>query len=278
MSVEVRKLGEPILAEVVGVDVTKDISDDDWAAVYQAFLDNCVVVFRDQSLTPDQMVRLANRFGPVEAHITSAKYKHPECDDLIIITNRNEKGEIDPFESARGGRWHTDMCYQEIPSKATMLHTLEIPEVGGDTIFANLYLALETMPASLRTRLEGLRATFRLGGNTGRGQVRADKELKNAPLVDHPILRAHPDTGRLSVFVNQVHTVGIVGMDHDDAQALLQEVYDWCERPEFQARHEWRMGDTVIWDNRCSIHRATGENPLQQTRRLMRATISDRPN
>jgi taurine dioxygenase len=272
--IEVRKLGEPLLAEVVGLDITQPIDGETWRWVNQAFLDNCVLVFREQSLTPDQMVQFARHFGPVEPHIT-VKYRHPDCEELIVMTNLNDKGEVDAFESSRGAYWHTDMCYRPVPSKATMLHTLEIPEQGGDTLFANMYMALESMPAALRDRIDGRRATFRYGGRRAEGQSRLEPKDRDAPLVDHPILKPHTETGRHSLFVNPAHTVGIVDMDDADAVALLEEIYAWCERPEFQARHQWRMGDTVIWDNRCTWHCATGENPLGQRRRLLRGTIAD---
>lgn len=274
MGIEVRKLGGPLLGEVVGVDVAKPIDDDTWAAVNQAFLDHCVVVFRDRSMTPGQMVTFASRFGPIEPHVTE-KYRHPEFEELIVMTNLNAAGEVDPFEARRGSHWHTDMCYREVPSKGTMLHTLEIPEVGGDTLFANMSRALEEMPAALRGRLEERRATFRYGGRRAEGQSRLEPKDRDAPLIDHPILRPHTETGRLSVYVNPAHTVGIIGMEEEAALDLLDEVYAWCSRPEFQARHEWRMGDTVIWDNRCTWHRATGENPMRQRRRFLRATVAD---
>jgi taurine dioxygenase len=274
MAIEVRKLGDPLLAEVVGADITKPLPEETRKQVYQAFLDNIVLVFRDQPLTAAQMVQFAGNFGRLEPHITK-KYNHPEFDNLIVMTNLNEKGEVDPFESKRGDKWHTDMCYRDVPARATSLHTLQIPDVGGDTLFANMYKALESMPASLRRRLEGRKATFRYGGRAAEGGRRLEKKDQEAPLVAHPIVKPHTDTKRHSVFVNPAHTVGIVDMDDDAAQELLDEVYAWCTRPEFQARHKWRFGDTVIWDNRCGWHKATGDNPLRQPRRFLRATVAD---
>jgi len=271
---EVRKLAEPLMAEVIGVDITAPNDAATWAAVYQAFLDHGVLAFRDQTMTPGQMVAFARRFGRPEPHITK-KYWHPEFNELIVMTNLNAAGEIDPMDSRRGIHWHTDMCYREVPARATMLHTLQIPDMGGDTLFANMYRALDTMPTGLRRQIEGRKATFRYGGRHADGQNRLENEDRNAPLIAHPIVRPHTDTGRCSVFVNPSHTVGILDMPDDEALPLLEEVYAWSQRPEFQARYEWRMGDTVIWDNRCCWHRATGDNPLRQPRRFLRATIAD---
>lgn len=274
MPIETRKLGDALLAEVVGVDVTRPLPEETRRAVYQALLDHVVLVFRDQAMTAAETVQFANNFGRLEPHITR-KYNHPDFDELIVMTNLNDRGEIDPVDSRRGDKWHTDMCYREVPARATMLHTIEIPEVGGDTLFANMYRALDEMPASLRKRLEGRKATFRYGGRAADGQARLETNDRDAPLIEHPIVKPHTDTKRCSVFVNPAHTVGIVGMADVEAQELLEETYEWCARPEFQARHKWRQGDTVIWDNRCAWHKATGDNPLRQPRRFFRATIAD---
>ena len=160
MAIEVRKLAGPMLAEVVGADTTKPLSSEDRAIVNQALIDHCVLVFRDQILKPQQVLDLSDAFGPVEPHIT-LKYRHPDYPDLIVMTNMGENGDISEHETARGVGWHTDMCYMPLPAKATLLHTIEIPEKGGDTIFANMYMAIDEMPAALRKKIEGLRATFR---------------------------------------------------------------------------------------------------------------------
>ncbi len=275
MTIEVVKLAEPLLAEVKGIDISEPLDAEAADAVNRAFLDHCVLVFRDQAITAGQMVEFEHVFGPPLPHITK-KYTHPEFEELIVMTNLNEKGEVDPFESDRGVGWHTDMCYLEQPAKATMLHTLEIPDEGGDTLFANMYLALEEMPSALHKRLEGKRGTFRYGGKSAtERQKRLDAKDREAPLVDHPIIRLHQDSGRYSVYVNPTHTIGIVGMSEAEGDALLAEVYEWCGQQRYQGRHEWRMKDTVIWDNRCTWHSATGENPLRQRRRFLRGTITD---
>ncbi len=276
MSVEIRKLGEPMLAEVVGVDATQPLSEDDRTAVNQAFLDHCVLVFRDQPMGPKQTLDLSNAFGPVEPHIT-AKYRHPDYPDLIVMTNMDENGNISEHETARGVGWHTDMCYMPLPAKATLLHTIEIPDEGGDTLFANMYMALSEMPAGLRARIEGLNATFRYGGRSADRNARLEKEDQDKPLQPHPIAKRHRESGRASLFVNPSHTVGIEGWEDGPALDLLEELYAWAGQERFQARHQWRHGDTVIWDNRCCWHSATGENPLRQPRRFYRATIADRP-
>ncbi len=275
MVVEIRKLGEPMLAQIVGVDATQPLSEDDREAVNQAFLEHCVLVFRDQPMGPKQTLDFSNAFGPVEPHIT-VKYRHSDYPELIVMTNMDKNGEISEHETARGVGWHTDMCYMPLPAKATLLHTIEIPDEGGDTLFANMYMALSEMPPGLRARIEGLNATFRYGGRAADRNLRLEKEDQDKPLQRHPIVKRHRESGRASLFVNPSHTVGIEGWEEGPAVDLLEELYAWAGQERFQARHRWRHGDTVIWDNRCCWHSASGENPLRQPRRFYRATIADR--
>ncbi len=276
MSIEVNKLGEFILAEVKGLDITKPIAPETWEQVNQAFLDHGVLVFRDQPLTPVLMVQFAGHFGELQPHITK-KYWHPEFNQLIIMTNLDENGEINPADDSRGDAWHTDMCYLEAPAKATMLHTQQIPDMGGDTEFANMTKAFEEMPAKLKDRIEHKMATFRNGGIEARGAERLTDEDKARKPIPHPAIRTHPETGRKSVFVNPAHAVSIKGMEEDEAWDLLNEVFAWCIQDRFQDRHHWRMNDTVVWDNRCCWHRATADNPLQQPRIFLRTTVRGTP-
>lgn len=273
MAIEVVKLDEPMLAEVRGVDLTKPVPEEARRAIYRAFLDNLVLVFRDQTLPAGQVVEVGRLFGDLQPHITK-KYWHPDYNELIVMTNLNKEGQIDQLDSKRGVGWHTDMCYMEVPAKATMLHTIRIPEVGGDTLFLNLYMAHDDMPQALRKRLEGLKATFRYGGRHTEDAKRLTDEDRARPPVAHPILRYVEDSGRTSIYCNPYHTIGIEGWEEAAADDLLGEVYEWCRQERFQARHRWRQGDTVIWDNRCCWHSATGDNPLRQPREFYRATVS----
>ncbi len=274
MELDIVRLADPLLAEVRGVDITRPLDPETRTAFNRAFLDHCVLVVRGQTLTAAQMLEFERVFGTPMIHVTK-KYRHPEIDELLIMTNLNAAGEVDAFESRRGLGWHSDMCYLDAPAKATMLHPLQIPDVGGDTLFANMVLALTEMPAALRARIEGRRGTFRFGGRSKDVQNRLDPADRDKPLIEHPIIRRHPETGQESIFVNPIHTVGIVGMADDEAVALLDEVYAWCGQEKYQARHQWRMGDTLVWDNRRTWHSATGDNPLRQPRKFLRGNIAD---
>jgi taurine dioxygenase len=270
MGMEIIKLAEPLYAEVRGVDISGPLDAETRDAIYSAFLEHHVLVFRDRPLTPRQMVEFERVFGLPLVHVTK-KYRHPEIDELIVMTNLNADGEVDAFESRRGLGWHSDMCYLDVPARATMLHPLEIPDEGGDTLFANMVMAWAEMPEALKTRLRDRRGTFRFGGRSADVQNRLDPADRDKPLIDHPAVRRHPDTGRESIFV----TVGILGMDDGEAVELLDEVYAWCGQPRYQARHQWRMGDTLVWDNRCTWHSASGDNPLRQRRRFLRGNMGE---
>jgi len=274
MGMEIIKLAEPLYAEVRGVDISGPLDAETRDAIYSAFLEHHVLVFRDRPLTPRQMVEFERVFGLPLVHVTK-KYRHPEIDELIVMTNLNADGEVDAFESRRGLGWHSDMCYLDVPARATMLHPLEIPDEGGDTLFANMVMAWAEMPEALKSRLRDRRGTFRFGGRSADVQNRLDPADRDKPLIDHPAVRRHPDTGRESIFVNPIHTVGILGMDDGEAVELLDEVYAWCGQPRYQARHQWRMGDTLVWDNRCTWHSASGDNPLRQRRRFLRGNMGE---
>lgn len=274
MGMEIIKLADPLYAEVRGVDISGPLDAETRDAIYSAFLEHHVLVFRDRPLTPRQMVEFERVFGLPLVHVTK-KYRHPEIDELIVMTNLNADGEVDAFESRRGLGWHSDMCYLDVPARATMLHPLEIPDEGGDTLFANMVMAWVEMPEALKSRLRDRRGTFRFGGRSADVQNRLDPADRDKPLIDHPAVRRHPDTGRESIFVNPIHTVGILGMDDGEAVELLDEVYAWCGQPRYQARHQWRMGDTLVWDNRCTWHSASGDNPLRQRRRFLRGNMGE---
>jgi taurine dioxygenase len=245
--------------------------------VERAFREHLVLVFRDQPLDPEQFLAFSRCFGALQPHVTK-RYRHPEYPEIVYMTNITETGEYDRAGAERGAlAWHSDLAYDEIPAKCTLLHPIDLPDRGGNTKFANMYAAYETMPEALRARITGLKAEFRYGGRHGYGVevlYEADREL---PSVVHPVVRAHPDTGRRAVFVNPYHAACIVGMARDESDALLDEIFAWCERPEFQWEHEWRPDDTLVWENRCAWHLGPRDYPKDQARTFLRTTVRGTP-
>ncbi len=277
MGIEIRKLGGPMLAEVVGVDPSEEIAPDDRAKINRAFLDNLVLVFRDSMMDVDAFVRFAGIFGELQPHPTRS-YWHPKYDEVLVLTNQDKEGRFSEYDNKRGVGWHTDMCFVEVPPKATILHTIRIPEVGGDTLFANMYLAYEYVPKHLREAIDGRMAQYRVGGRTKVGQSRLAANERGDEYVVHPAVRVHPETGRKSIYVNPIHTLALEGMPEDESNALIDEIGIWYDNcSDIQARHKWRLGDTVIWDNRCALHAATGDNPLRQPREFFRTTVRGTP-
>jgi taurine dioxygenase len=272
MTLEIKQLGEAAGAEVQGLDMLTPWDDATREAVNQAFLNHIVLVFRGQSMTPTQFMAFAGEFGELQPHVAK-KYRHPDAEDIVMMTNVDKDGKFDAVGASRGVGWHSDLSYDQVPARATLLHAIELPDRGGDTRFANMYMAYETMPEDMKRRITGLKAEFRYGGRDGLSRAHLSAEAKAKPPVVHPVVRLHPETGRPSVYVNPYHALAIVGMAKDESDALLDEIFAWCERPEFQWRHRWQPGDTIVWENRSAVHTATMDYPRDQRRIFMRATV-----
>ncbi len=277
MIVETRNKGAALGAEIVGLDLTRPIDDATFDAVDNAFREHLVLIFRDAPLDPAQFVAFSRRFGALQPHVTK-RYRHPDHPEIVYMTNVKADGAYDRAGAERGAlAWHSDLSYDDVPAKCTLLHALELPDRGGNTKFADMTAAHETMPAALRRRIAGLNAEFRYGGRRGHGVEVLNDADRNLPNVIHPVARVHPETGRRAVFVNPYHTVRILGMAPAESDALLDEIFAWCERPEFQWEHHWRLGDTVVWENRCAWHRGPRDYPTDQHRVFLRATVRGAP-
>ncbi len=264
-------------AEIHGLDLTRPIGEAAFAAVEAAFQKHLVLVFRGAPLDPAQFLDFSRHFGALQPHVTK-RYRHPESPEIVYMTNVKADGSYDRAGAERGERdWHSDLSYDSVPAKCTLLHPLALPDRGGDTRFADMYAAYEAMPAALRERIGGLDAEFRYGGRHGYSVEVLNEADRNLPNVIHPVVRIHPDTGRRAVFANPYHTVCIHGMARDASDALLDEVFDWCGRPQFQWRHQWRLGDTIVWENRSAWHRGPRDYPTDQKRIFLRSTVRGAP-
>ena len=272
MTVEIRLLGDAAGAEVLGLDMLGTWRPETQRLVYRAFLDHLVLVFRDRPMTPKQFTAFSRHFGKLQPHVAKS-YRHPEAEDIVMMTNVDKDGSFDEVGANRGVGWHSDLSYDQVPANATLLHAVELPDRGGDTWFANMYRAYETMPEPLKRRISGRMALYRYGGRTGRSTEHLTSADNAKPDVIHPVVRLHPETGRPAVYVNPYHTVRIIGMSRAESDALLEEVFAWCDRPEFQWHHRWRLGDTIIWENRSAVHSGKLDYPLDQRRIFMRATV-----
>lgn len=269
--------GAPLGAEVLGLDLSRPLDDADFARVHRAHLDHGLLVFREQRITPEQQIAFSRRFGPLQIHVLKQFLLagHPE---IFIISNIKENGQ--PIGLGDAGKfWHSDLSYKEFPSLGSMLLAQELPEEGGDTLFASQQLAYETLPAELRQAIEGKRAahsyTARYADEVFAGVRRptlTEAQLAEVKAVVHPVVRTHPESGRKGLFVNENFTTHILDVPEDESRQILAELFAHSARPEFIYRHRWQEHDMVFWDNRALIHLATG-CPGHLRRRMHRTTI-----
>ncbi|MBT5048056.1 MAG: TauD/TfdA family dioxygenase [Rhodospirillaceae bacterium] len=279
----INRLSEALGAEVTGVDVAA-LDTKTFETIHTAFLEHQLLVFRGQSLAPDNLVAFSARFGPIETR-PDRPFTLEGVPEVSVLSNRRVKGEPVGIISA-GDFWHTDLSFGEIPSRATFLHALEVAEEGGDTEWSNMYRAYETLPEATKSRIEGLKGVHVFDRRKNpRIQVHDQfREKADAvyglPIPDavHPIVRTHAHTGRKSLFVSPRFVVGIDGMEDDEAQPLLDELFEHQIRPEFRYRHKWRQGDLLMWDNSCLIHIGLGGIEPPGIRHMHRSMVlGDRP-
>jgi taurine dioxygenase len=270
---EIRQWTEHTGAEVVGIDLTRAVSDETRAALNAAFVRHSVLVIRDQSLTPGQMLGAVELFGPVfRQHNT--RFALPDCPEIHYISNQDRFPDGTRYIPGEG--WHTDHSNDTRPPKATVLHAVTLPDHGGDTQYANMAAAYAGLPATMRDRIAGLMAIHVYqSSHSARKMMElpeaAKERVPNAVL--HPVVRTHPENGRRSIYINPIRIEGIVGLDHREALPLLDELLAFATQEAFQYRHEWRPGDLVFWDNRCLLHQANGDYDMAQTRYLYRVML-----
>ncbi len=271
---EVRRLGQQIGAEITGVDV-RTMDDATFAKIYQAWLDYNVIAVRDQHLTLDDFRKYSERFGVLHPHYktTAHHQEHPEI-TIMGINKFDADGKLNIKIYARGAKgFHTDAAYDKNPPKATQLYGLAIPSRGGDTHFASLYAAREAIPQHLVDRLQGLSGAYVLGGPK-RTVAMSDEERK-AKIVLHKILTEHPETGRKVLYFDPTKILYIDGLGAAENEALVKELTGYMLQTEGLYSHKWVKGDIVIWDNRCSLHKAGGDYPPEEDRIHWRCTIND---
>jgi taurine dioxygenase len=273
---QVRRLGPQIGVEVTGVDV-RALSDADFAAIYRAWLDANVLVVRDQELAIPDFLAYSRRFGVVHPH-PSKMTRHPEHPELTVmgVNKFRADGTLDDAIYRRGAEgWHTDGAYDEEPFKATQLYALAVPSRGGDTLFASMYAAYDALPETLKRRLEGVKGAFTYGGRRKATALLNDEDRDWTP-VWHPIVRTHPETGRKALYFDPGKILKIDGCAPAESDALIDELTGRMIQPEGEYRHRWHKGDIVIWDNRCSYHRAAGDYPPEEDRIHWRVSIKER--
>jgi len=269
------------VARVTGVDLSQPLEDACYTRIHDAFLEHSILVFSDQLLSNEQHIAFSRRFGELEIH-TARHWLLPDFPQILVLSNRGEKG-TKPIVNG-GAYWHSDMTYQAEPPMGSLLYAIEVPPEGGDTLFADMYAAYESLDDETKSRIEGLEAIHRYGD---RYSVMASEDKDRPPLtpeqlaavpdVVHPVVRTHPETGRKALFVNEGFTIGISGTSGVAGKALLDKLFRHSVELSRIYSHRWHAGDLVMWDNRCTLHRAT-EYDLRYARAMHRTTIQgDQP-
>jgi len=270
---EVVPLSKYIAAEIRGVDLRDTLDADVVRGIHRAWLDHEVVLFRGQSLSQEDLLRVTEYFGELAPLTRPAKFRPKGYDrvhpNIMMISNIRENGETIGALPDGEMHFHHDQIHSEVPHNGTLLYSVEIPSYGGDTLFASGYAAYDTLDPAIRSKLEGKRAlNFYNYGSTMRGDSRGVGASNQAV---HPVFRTHDETGRKAIYVDRLMTQSVEGMTQDESDALLNAVFDHAEKPEFVYRHQWRLGDLIVWDNRCSMH-ARDDFPSDQRRLMWRTT------
>jgi taurine dioxygenase len=267
-------LTKHIGAELRGIDLREKPDAETIKAIYQAWLDHLVIIFPGQQLSQEDLVRVTGYFGQLGELHRPPKFFPKGYSKLLpgimLISNIRENGE--PIGALPDGEmmFHHDMIHAEVPSKATLLYSVEIPSTGGNTLFASGYAAYDTLDPGIRSRLEGRQALHHYNyGSTQRGDSKGVEAFGECV---HPVFRTHEETGRKAVYVNRLMTVKVVDLPEDESDRLLNAVWDHAEKPEFVYEHVWRQGDLLLWDNRCSSHART-DFPSTQRRLMLRTTV-----
>lgn len=273
----IRPFDGPIGAEILGLDLSAPLPEAQFACLHRAHLDHHVLVFRDQHISPAQHIDFTRRWGTLQQHVLH-QFALPGYPDVLVVSNIRENGRPIGLGDA-GVFWHSDLSYKHRPSLGSFLHAQELPTDGGDTLFANQHLAWETLPPDVQARVRPLRAEHwylkKYAELQQRSPWRPDlspEQIAAVPPVVHPIVRTHPETGRLALFVNENFTTRVLDVAPQESEELLAMLYAHATHPAFVYRHRWQPYDLVFWDNRALLHLATG-CPDEQRRKLHRTTI-----
>ena len=273
MRVDVRQLSPAIGVRVSGVDLSRPLDDSAFGEIRDAFNHYSVIVVPGQDITPARQIAFSRRFGDLEVHVLKDNVIEGQP-EIFVVSNVRDADK--PKGRAKAGWfWHSDFSYQEKPSLGSALYAIEVPDTGGDTMFASMYAAYDALSETMKGLLADLEAEhdFRQGYEKYTrhwAEPVPESAFAARPPVVHPVIRTHPETGRKCVYVNPGYTTRIMGMSREESEALLGFLHAHCTRPEFVYRHRWQVGDLVMWDNRSAMHHAIGD--YGDARRYMHRT------
>jgi taurine dioxygenase len=281
MALKLRKLSYPLGVEICDVDVAKPMSEQSFGEIYRAFLDNGILLFRNQDITREQHIEFSRRFGELDRHESLPRDRRKDHPELLMVTNE-PKADGSPSDTKYTGRqWHSDMSFTTEPSLGSLLRSFAVPEVGGDTLFANMYLAYDTLSDGMKKLIADLHGIHMSGtrklanDNTGIDRMQEQKKLN--PPVAQPVVRVHPETGRKALYIGE-KVKRFDGLTDEESRPLIDYLVRHATKPEFVYRHMWRKNDILVWDNRCTMHQALGDFDETQLRHMERTTVLGTPS
>ena len=259
-------------AAVSGIDFNTPADDATQAALTGVLHDNLVICIRGQHLAPPAFLAAMSKFGT--PMLRKQLTRTPECAEVNIISSEDRDVLGDGKKIVNGANWHTDDSFMRAPCSLTMLYGVEVPSRGGDTQFTNMYAAYEDLPPEMKARIDPMKVIHKYHSSRklSRISTRPAEEMAAMPEATHPLVRTHPETRRKSLYLNPNRMEQIVGLDRAESDALLDELIAHATQPKYEYRHVWRQGDIVIWDNRCTMHKANADYP-EGERRLMHRVI-----
>jgi len=259
---------------ITGADLSRPLSPALREAILGAFRDHHILIFRNQDLSKDEQLAFTEQFGEIEEHV--ARHSAAARYGLVhMVTNVDEDGQPTTKLTAVGNyHWHTDKSYHAVPSLMTVLHAKELPPAGGDTQFANMAMAYEALPEATKREIAGLRVVHSWAASRRRAGAPppSEVEMRERPPVDHPLVRTHPETGAMTLYIGN-HASHILGIPEAEGEALLFDLLEHATQPQFVYTHHWHDGDLVMWDNRCLLHRALANYEMTKHRRVLHRTV-----
>jgi taurine dioxygenase len=273
-SLTVTDLGGHMASAIEGVDLRRPVDAVTAAELRRVLLDRLVLCFRDQTIGDPEYLEAMRLFGtPMQQLRVAAQTR--AVPEIIVLSSEDRDTLGDGRRIVVGAHWHTDDSFKAVPCSLTMLYGVVVPPSGGDTQFANMYAAYDALDAATRARIAGLRVIHRYDSSrkgTRVAKLSAEEQAK-VPEVTHPLVRTHPETGRKALYLNPNRMEQVVGMERAGSDRLLDELTAHAIQPRFQYRHRWRRGDIVVWDNRCTMHKANADYPESAQREMHRIII-----
>ena len=258
-SIAVTRVGRDVGALIEGVDLTRPVSDETFACVLEALDEHGVIFFRNQRLEPEQLAAFSARFGQLDVHHMT-EHTLPGLPQVRVLSNAKKDGRA--VGITRGGmHWHTDLQYKKVPAFVTLLYGIQCPPEGADTQFVSMCKAYETLPAQLKRAIDGRKAihdrNFRYSELYPNRPALTAEQVAKVPPVAHPLVRVHPGTRKPALFVAKDVVSQIVGMSVEESRPIIDALEEHATQPDAIYSHEWQAGDLIVWDNRCTLHRAT---------------------